>query len=347
MATDETPAKLGYSMPAEWEQHKGTWISWPKDKDSFPGKILEQVEKIYIQMIEALQEHEEVFILVNDNEWKEKVTNKLDDNGVKTKNMVFHKIKSVDVWTRDYGPIFLKNKNGGMAAAKWIFNSWGGKYDELKPDDKAGVEIVKASKVKTFNPGIILEGGSIDVNGKGTLLTTEQCLLNKNRNNHMKKSQIEDYLKKYLGVENIIWLKEGIAGDDTDGHVDDVARFVDENTVVCATEEDTEDENYTTLKRNFEILKESLNQNSDKLNVVELPMPGKVMSEYGRLPASYANFYIANKSVLLPVFNHENDEKAIEILQNLFPKRKIVPIYCTPLVHGFGGIHCATQQQPE
>ena len=340
------PHELGYHMPAEWEPHEGTWISWPKDKDSFPEKILEQVENIYLQMIQVLQKSEKVFLLVNDNKWEESVRDKFESNGVKTKNVVFHRIKSVDVWTRDYGPIFIKHKNGEVAATKWIFNAWGGKYDELKSDNKAGEEIVKASKAKVFTPDIILEGGSIDVNGKGTLLTTEGCLLNKNRNSKLSKTQIEEYLKNYLGVENFIWLKEGIAGDDTDGHVDDIARFVNENTVVCAFEDNPGDENYAALKRNFELLGKSKDQDGDRLNVVKLPMPGKVTYEQGRLPASYANFYIANKSILLPIFNHKNDKLAIGILQNLFPKKNIVPIYCTPLTYGFGAIHCVTQQQP-
>ena len=341
-----TPRELGYHMPAEWEPHEGTWISWPKDKDSFPGKILEQVESSYVKMIEALQKHEKIFLLVNDDKWEEHVKNKLESNGVKLKNVVFHKIKTADVWTRDYGPIFLKKIQGGIAATKWIFNAWGDKYDELKPDNDAGTEIARASNVKVFTSGMILEGGSIDVNGKGTLLTTEQCLLNKNRNYKLNKSQIEEYLKNYLGVENIVWLKEGIVGDDTDGHVDDIARFVNEDTVVCAFEDNTNDENYAALKKNFELLEKSRDQDGNKLNVIKLPMPGKVMSEYARLPASYSNFYIGNEVILLPTFNHKNDEKATDILQELFPKRKVVGIYSTPLVYGFGGIHCVTQQQP-
>ena len=338
----KTPKQLGYTMPAEWERHEGTWISWPKDPDSFPDKIIGKVEKVYFQMIGALQQNEKVFLLVNDGKWEDKVREKLSKANVSTKNIIFHHIKSVDVWTRDYAPIFVINKKvKKIAVTKWIFNAWGEKWEPLMPDNESGEEIAKKSGLDVFRPNIVLEGGSIDVNGKGKLITTEQCLLNKNRNPHLSRSQIEDYLKNYIGVDNIIWLKEGIAGDDTDGHVDDIVRFVNDNTVVCAVEDDPKDENYKVLKENFEILKKT------GLNVIALPMPKKISIPERRLPVSYANFYLGNNAVLLPIFNDKNDQKAISILQKCFPDRKVVPIYARDLVYGYGGIHCATQQQPK
>lgn len=342
------PKQLGYRMPAEWELHQGTWLSWPKDPDTFPSVIIEKVENAYCEIIKALQQNEKVNLLVNDKNWEDKVRNKLETKNISAKNVLFHHIKTVDVWTRDYGPIFIVNKNidkkneamKKIAITKWIFNAWGKKYEDLMYDNIAGEHIAKTIGLEVFSPEIILEGGSIDVNGKGTLLTTEQCLLNKNRNPHLTKSQIEQYLKDYLGIDNVIWLKDGVAGDDTDGHIDDIARFVNENTIVCAVEDDPKDENYKPLKENFEILKKT------GFNVIQLPMPKEISVPERRLPASYANFYIGNKVVLLPAFNDKNDKKAIEILQKCFPDRKIIPIQSKELVYGFGGIHCMTQQQP-
>ena len=331
---------LGYSMPAEWHKHEATWLSWPKDPDTFPPDIIEDVEDIYCQMIAALQQSEKVKILVNDITWEEKVCNKLEARGLTLKNVLFYHIKSIDVWIRDYAPIFVLNKKiKKKAAIKWIFNAWGGKYDDLLPDNKAGEQV--AEKLEIFKPNIILEGGSIDVNSAGTLLTTEQCLLNKNRNPQLTKAEIEKYLYDYLGVDKIIWLKEGIEGDDTDGHVDDITRFVNKNTVVSAVENNKSDANHKPLKENIEILKKA------GLNVVELPMPSAIRIPERRLPASYTNFYIGNECILLPTFKDKNDDSAISILQECFPKRKIVPIYARDLVYGYGGIHCVTMQDPK
>lgn len=334
------PKDLGFMMPAEWELHKSTWLSWPKDPETFPPEIIDSVEHIYSQMVKSLQEGEEVKILVNNQDVAAEINNLLLSYGAGTKNVSFLSIKSVDVWTRDYAPIFVKNPKGQIATTKWIFNAWGNKYEQLKNDNEAGMGILKQVGLPYFETNIVLEGGSIDTNGKGVFLTTEQCLLNKNRNPSLTKDQIEAYLENFLGAEKIIWLKEGIAGDDTDGHVDDFARFVSEDTVVCAVEEDPKDENYNPLKEAFETLK------SNGLKVIPLPMPPKLELPERRLPASYANFYIGNSCVLLPVFNAPTDKKAIEVLQNCFPTRKVIPIVATDLVYGFGGIHCVTQQQP-
>jgi agmatine deiminase len=335
----ETPKKAGYRMPAEWEPHAGTWLSWPKDPVTFPDGILQNVEKTYVQIIGALQEHEKVNVLVNGGKWEEKVLKKLEAGAAAGRNVIFHRIKSVDVWARDYSPIFVKSAKG-IAAVKWVFNAWGGKYEDLKRDNETGESIAQKTGLSIFRPGIVLEGGSLDVNGKGALLTTEQCLLNKNRNPKLSKSQIEDYLMNYLGVDKIIWLKNGIEGDDTDGHVDDFARFIGKDTVICASEDNPNDENYRNLKENLDILRQS------GLEVVKLPMPSKIELPERRLPVSYANFYIANKAVLLPVFNDKNDAVAKKILESCFPGREIVPVPSRDLVYGYGGIHCATMQQP-
>ena len=249
-----------------------------------------------------------------------------------------------DVWFRDYGPIFVRNTKE-LAMVHWKFNSWGEKYEELLKDAQIPNIIGQEMKLPCFEPGIVLEGGSIDVNGLGTLLTTEQCLLNKNRNACLPKEQVEKYLEDYLGVNHVIWLRSGIAGDDTDGHVDDLARFVNPTTIVCAYE-DSDDENGKALKQNYQILCQSTDQNGKQLNIIKLPMPGNVEYKRKRLPASYTNFYIGNKTVLVPTFKSEKDKAALSILQKLFPERKVVGIDCRDLICGFGAIHCISQQQP-
>ncbi|MBI1884064.1 MAG: agmatine deiminase family protein [Chlamydiae bacterium] len=340
-------------MPAEWAPHEGTWLSWPKDPITWPEQLPE-VEEIYTQMIEYLTPNEKVFLLVNDEEAQQKVLEKLKKRNVLHKNLiprglenlVIHKIPTVDAWIRDYGPNFLIRQNE-LAFNHWIFNAWGDKYEELKKDTDVPQRLKPFLNVPSFEPGIVLEGGSIDVNGSGTCLTTEQCLLTPTRNPHLKKSEIENTLKDFLGVSNVIWLGEGIVGDDTDGHVDDIVRFVNPNTVVCALEEDPLDENYELLKENYRRLELAKNEKGEKLNVIPFPMPGVVSYEGDRLPASYANFYIANGVVLTPIFGHSNDEKALKTLQKLFANRKVIGIRCENMVIGLGAIHCVTQQQPK
>lgn len=333
-------------MPAEFEEQEGVWISFPKNRGTFPDEIIEKVEETFVKIIKTISEDEKIFLLV-DNEREEKRIQKIIGKGAVLENVIYHKIKSSDVWIRDYGPTFVKDSKGEVFAIKWTYNAYGNKYDDLKFDNSAGKEVAKASKKKIIDPQIILEGGSIEVNGKGTLITTEQCLLNQNRNSKLTKEEIETKLKDLLGVTNIIWLGEGVVGDDTDGHIDDIARFVDEKTIVCAYEENEKDENYLALKKDYEKLCESVDQEGKKFKVIKIPMPKPKFSKFGRVPASYANFLITNKSVLLPVFNDENDEVAIKILQKLMPQRRIVPIDCTYHVWGLGTIHCSSQQQPK
>jgi agmatine deiminase len=340
-----TPAALGFSMPAEWADHESTWLSWPKNPLTFPPAILPKVETAYVEMIEALARGERVDLLVDDEATEDRVRSKLSKG-----NVAFHEIKSADVWIRDYGPIFVKRKGGGssgVAATKWRFNAWGNKYDDLLGDDATGSRVAASTGLKAFETGVVLEGGSIDVNGRGTLLTTEQCLLNENRNPKLGKPELEALLRDNLGVSSVAWLERGIEGDDTDGHVDDIARFVDENTVVCMAEQDSSDANHEVLERNMAILKGHKDGQGRRLEVVPMAMPHYIDADGGRLPASYANFYVGNSAVLVPAFGDgRRDSAALETLSEFFHGRKVVPVDCRDLVYGFGGIHCVTQQQP-
>ena len=309
---------------------------------------IEAVEKAYTAIIKAIHESEIVNLLVKDKLAQKDVVDRLKSEKVDLHRIHFHVINYADVWFRDYGPTFVVRENEAgksVAAVNWIFNAWGEKYEELMGDSRIGGLINDDLKMERFLPGIVMEGGSIDVNGCGTVLTTEQCLLNKNRNPSLNKEKIESYLREYLGVQKVIWLKEGIAGDDTDGHVDDIARFVNPTTILCAYEDDPEDENFLPLKQNYELLCRETDQDGCPLKVIKLPMPGKVGAQR-RLPASYANFYIGNDVVMVPVFGHRNDSVALKIIGEAFPERKVVGINCREMVHGLGTVHCISQQQP-
>ncbi|HOV52731.1 MAG TPA: agmatine deiminase family protein, partial [Methanothrix sp.] len=323
LSLEDTPRQLGYHMPAEWERHEAIWLSWPYDLDSFPQ--IEKVERAYVDIIKAIHRSEIVNLLVKDELMLGRVVEMLRDAAIDLSKVKFHQMSYADVWFRDYGPTFVLNREerkGRLAMVNWIFNAWGEKYPELMADSRIPCLMNDDLLLDCFMPGIVLEGGSIDVNGCGTVLTTEQCLLNKNRNPSLSKEEIEAYLKEYLGVRKVIWLKKGIAGDDTDGHVDDIARFVNPNTVLCAYEEDPEDENYQVLKENYELLCQETDQDKGPLKVIKLPMPGFVGKER-RLPASYANFYIGNDVVLVPMFGHKNDKAAQKIIQEAFLDRKV------------------------
>lgn len=371
-----TPAELGYRMPAEWRRHAATWLSWPKDPETWPDRV-PQVEEIFLQMMAALAPQEIVNLLVDDAAAEAAIRARLGFPGLE--NIRFHQIPTVDSWIRDYGPNFLLAEPSSgkthivvnsleqalaeddklkfirhpVAFNDWIFNAWGNKYEELKQDDSIPARLESLLGVPRFKPGIVMEGGSIEVNGAGCVLTTEQCLLNSNRNPHLSKNEIEQHLRSYLGVEKVLWLGEGIVGDDTDGHIDDIARFVGPNVIVCAIEEDPEDANYKLLRDNLHRLRTMTDATGRRFEVVTLPMPGVVggtstdKRNLDRLPASYANFYIANEVVLAPVFGHANDSRALATLQKLFRDRRVVGINCEPLVWGMGTIHCVTQQQPK
>ena len=344
------PAELGYLMPAEWHRHKATWLSWPKDPETWPDRV-DQVEEVFLQMIEALAPHEVVNLLVDDAETEALVRGRCTFAAVD--NIRFHHIQTVDSWIRDYGPNFLIRNDGSVAYNDWRFNAWGNKYEELKKDDQIPQVLEPILQLPRFEPGIVMEGGSIDVDGAGCVLTTEQCLLNTNRNPELTKAEIEQTLKRYLGVSKVLWLGEGIVGDDTDGHIDDIARFVAPGVIICTREDDPDDANHELLEDNFKRLQRMTDSQGKEFEILSLPMPGIVGGtstdnrNLERLPASYANFYIANSVVLAPVFGHANDQRAIATLTHAFPTRRVVPINCEPLVWGMGTIHCVTQQQPE
>ncbi|MGH7773174.1 MAG: agmatine deiminase family protein [Candidatus Binatia bacterium] len=342
-----SPRRLGYHMPAEWEPHRSTWLAWPHNLETWPDQ-LELVKEIWAQMACVISRGEEVCLLVNDQQAQAEATKRLRDVGALMERVSVYRIPTVDVWMRDYGPTFVTKKGNERCLAfnDWVFNGWGGKYRSYEQDDSVAKAIAALLRVPVFESEIVLEGGSIDVNGCGTCLTTEQCLMNPNRNPHLGRTEIEQVLRDYLGVDHFIWLNRGIAGDDTDGHIDDIARFVNPTTIVCAFEEDSGDENYTALQENYERLQGARDQDGRRLNIVPLPLPGPVVYEGIRLPASYVNFYIANGIVLVPTYNHSNDQLALGILGDLFPDHKVFGIPCGSLVAGLGAIHCVTQQEP-
>lgn len=335
----------GYVMPAEWTQHDAIWLAWPYDPTTFPNRV-EKVENTYVQIIKEIHTGEEVNLFVRNEATKQKAIDMFKEAGISLPRVNFYVFDYADVWFRDYGPVFVKNPNHQLAMLHWNFNSWGEKYETLLKDKQIPEIINRYMKIPCFKPGIVLEGGSIDVNGEGTLLTTEQCLLNENRNPDLNKQQIEQYLSDYLGVYHFIWLKCGILGDDTDGHIDDLARFVNPTTVVCAYQENEDAADHEALTENYRILCQSKDQDGNPLKIVKLPMPHVISDEGYQLPASYTNFYIGNEKVLVPIFNDPHDKDALAILQYLFPTRKVVGIVCVDLVYGFGTLHCISQQQP-
>jgi agmatine deiminase len=345
------PVDLGYRMPAEWEPHEATWLAWPHKLASWPGKF-EPIPDVYARIVAALSPVERVRICVSGPEMEGEAREVLARNNALSDSVEFFHIPTNDAWIRDTGPIFVTRKGSGdngrgpVAVVDWLFNSWGGKYPPFDQDDVVPQRVAEALRLPLWEPGIVMEGGSIDVNGCGTLLTTESCLLNPNRNPHLTRQEIEEFLGAYLSVRKVLWLGEGIVGDDTDGHVDDITRFVGPSTVVTVVEDKKDDENHEPLQKNLALLKTMTDQDGRPLKVVTLPMPAPVEFEGERLPASYANFYIANKVVLLPVFNCAADKLAIETMQRVLPDRRVIPIDCTDLVLGLGAIHCASQQQP-
>jgi agmatine deiminase len=343
-----TPSALGFRMPAEWAPHRGTWLSWPHKGASWPGKF-EPVPGIFARMVRELARHEEVHINVGGPDMEEGVRALLQRERADLARIAFHDNPTNDAWCRDHGPIFVQRQVDGhreQAIVDWDYNAWGGKYPPYDLDDVIPTRIGRELGLPVFHPGIVMEGGSIDVNGQGTLLTTEACLLNPNRNPNLTRADIAARLRAYLGVDHILWLGDGIAGDDTDGHVDDLTRFVDPTTVVTVVEEDPGDENYLPLQENLQRLRSMRDQDGRPLRVELLPMPPALHHEGQRLPASYANFYIANGVVLLPGYDPERDAEARATLERLFPDRRVVVIDCTELVWGLGALHCVTQQWP-
>ena len=344
-SANKTPAQLGYRMPAEWEPHAATWLSWPRREGiSFPDSF-DLVLPALQEMIGALTESEQVCINVVNGAHEAEARAVLDELPHQ-ECITYYEIPTNEPWCRDHGPIFLtRDVDPKVAIVDWDYNAWGNKYPPFELDEVVPTRVAQLLKVPVFYPRMILEGGSIEVNGAGTLLTSESCLLNKNRNPRLSREEIEKRLRDFLGVREILWLGDGIEGDDTDGHIDDLARFVSETKVVTVVEEDSDDANCKPLQENLARLRD-MKVGGRKIDIVMLPMPRKIVREGMRLPASYANFYIANKVVLVPTFADPADKMALSILQDCFPNRRIVGIDCRELIWGLGTFHCLTQQQP-
>jgi agmatine deiminase len=327
-------------MPAEWEPHEATWIAWPHNREDWPGRFA-PVPWVYGEIVRKLSAVERVRILVDDRALLEQARRVLRKVGASLDAVEFHLCPTNRVWTRDFGPIFVRNRAGEVALTRWGFNAWA-KYDDWTLDVRVPAFVAGALRLRTFTPGMVLEGGSIEVNGQGLMLTTEECLLSdvQSRNPELTRRDLERHFREYLGIRRVIWLGRGIAGDDTHGHVDDIARFTAPDTVVAAWEADRSDPNHEPLRENAALLRKA------GLRVVKLPMPRPLYFAGQQLPASYANFYIANRLVLVPTFNDANDRLALNTLARLFPDREVVGINCTELILGLGALHCMTQQQP-
>ena len=342
-----TPAQQGYRMPAEWEPHTATWLSWPRRGGiSFPDSY-DAVLPALAKMVHALADSERVHINVRDADEEQTVREQLRRMHARTEHVSYFHIPTNEPWCRDHGPVFLTRADDPkLAVVDWGYNAWGWKYPPFDFDDDVPTRVAEKLGLPVFHPGIVMEGGSLEVNGSGTLLTTRSCLLNPNRNPDFSQKEIEAHLRDFLGVTNILWLGDGIEGDDTDGHIDDLTRFVSRTTVVTVVEENEEDANFLPLKENLAKLQEMDAEDGSPLEVKTLPMPGKIVRQGQRLPASYANFYIANRVVLLPVFSDNHDAWATSVLQTAFPDRRVIGIDCRELIWGLGAFHCLTQQQP-
>ena len=353
--SDQTPRQLGFRMPAEWARHTATWLAWPHNAEDWPGRF-QPIAWVYADIVRHLSKVEQVHILVNDAAAAKRARGFLQRVGAQLDQVHFHHWPTDRIWLRDSGPIFVKNEDK-LAITNWKFNAWA-KYNNWHLDDQVPAHVAGELHMQTFTPTVrlangtdhrlVLEGGSIDVNGAGLLLTTEECLLSEvqQRNPGVTREQLEEAFSGYLGIDQVLWLNRGCAGDDTHGHVDDVSRFVNENTIVTVVELNTGDENHLPLAENLDRLHAARNLDGQPFKIVELPMPAPVVFSGQRLPASYANFYIANGLVLVPTFNDPNDRHALNILAEQFPAHTVTGIHCGDFIWGLGALHCMTQQQP-
>jgi agmatine deiminase len=347
----KTPQALGFRMPAEWEPHEATWLGWPHELTDWPGKFA-PIPWAFAEIVRHLSQVERVYLLVENQESESRVRTILKKSGANLDAVDFFRVPTDRGWMRDSGPLCVRNQAGEVAYNHFAFNGWA-KYSNHKKDAAVVAKASQKLKYRIWQPvhkgrQVVLEGGSIDVNGRGTLLTTEECLLGKvqERNPGFTKEDYAQVFYQYFGVTNVLWLKNGIAGDDTHGHVDDLTRFVNPSTVVTIVEEDPKDVNFRPLQENLVLLQTMKDQDGRPFRVEKLPLPAPVFFDGQRLPASYANFYIANKIVIVPVFNDANDRVALNTLASLFPDREVVGIACRDLVLGLGTLHCMTQQQP-
>ncbi|MBX9733307.1 MAG: agmatine deiminase family protein [Chitinophagaceae bacterium] len=342
------PSSNGYFFPAEFAPHEATWLSWPHKEASWPGKI-DSIYPNYSLFVKYLAQSEKVRINVANEGMKMFAQAHLDKAGVNLDQVEFFLHPTNDAWCRDHGPAFIINPNAThkKAIVDWGYNAWGDKYPPYDLDDVIPTLIGEHFNLPVYHPGIVMEGGSVEFNGEGTVLTSTCCLLNPNRNPHLNQQQIEEYLCSYYGVQQVLWVEDGIVGDDTDGHIDDTVRFVNADTVLTVVEENKADENYTLLQTNLKQLHTMRLLNGKQLNIIELPMPDAVIHEDQRLPASYANFYIANKYVIVPTFRCAKDDKALSIITNCFKDREVVGIDSTDIIWGLGSFHCLSQQEPQ
>lgn len=342
-----TPKAAGYRFPAEFAPHDATWLSWPHKEASWPGKI-DAIYPYYAEFIKVLSTSERVCINVVDEKMKTFALGHISKAGADLHKVEFYFHPTNDAWCRDHGPAFLINPAVSVpkVVVDWGYNAWGGKYPPFDLDDHIPTLVANHYGIPVYYPGIVMEGGSVEFNGTGTVLTSTACLLNPNRNPQLNQEQIEGFLSDYYGVDQVLWVDEGIIGDDTDGHIDDTVRFVNEDTVITVVEPNKEDENHALLAHNLRQLKRMRLLNGKQLNIVELPMPEEVQYEDQRLPASYANFYIANESVIVPTFRSDRDDKALSIIQECFPTRRVIGIDSTEIIWGLGSFHCLSQQEP-
>ena len=348
------PRQLGYRMPAEWEPHEATWLAWPHNPEDWPGKF-QSIPWLYAELVRLLAERERVQLIVQDAAMERRVTGMLERGAARIERVVFHRWPTDRGWMRDSGPILVRNAAGKVGLTNWRFNGWA-KYDDWRLDAKIPGRVTKLLGLPAWQPVIqdrdgtkcVLEGGSIDVNGAGALLTTEECLLSdvQQRNPGVSREQLERVFHDYLGIEHVIWLGRGIAGDDTHGHVDDIARFAAPTTIIAAVEPNTNDPNHEPLAENLRRLKAARTLDGKQFTVAELPMPRPIVFRRQRVPASYANFYIANGVVLMPTFHDANDRVALNILAEAFPDREVIGVHSVDLIWGLGALHCMTQQQP-
>lgn len=346
--SNPTPKELGYSFPAEWAKHRATWLSYPHDGSySWPG-TLERIFPFYNRFIRELSKGEQVCINVRNEALKDKVIHDLESIGTDLTKITLLVHPTNDAWCRDHGPAFLLNPGAKerKVIVSWKYNAWGNKYDHDLDEQIPGL-VGKYLDIPVFYPGIVMEGGAVDFNGNGTVLTTTQCLLHENRNPGLFQHEIEEYLRNYYGVEQVLWLDEGIEGDDTNGHIDDITRFFREDAVVTMVEPNRSDSNHAILEENLKMLKSFRLINGKQLDIAEIPMPKPVIYEEQRLPASYANFYMANNQVIVPNFQCKEDDKAMRILEECFPERTIIGIDSVEIIWGLGSFHCLSQQEPE
>jgi agmatine deiminase len=343
----QTPKSLGYYFPAEFAKHDAVWLSWPHKEESWPGKIA-SIYPSYCAFVKTVALTEKVNINVATDKMRQGAVKMLELAGVDMSKVQFYLHPTNDAWCRDHGPTFLISNNAEhpKAIVDWNINAWGGKYPPFDLDDVIPTRIAEQLNLPVFYPDIIMEGGSVDFNGAGTVITSTCCLLNENRNPHLQQAQIEQYLGDYYGIEQVLWVSEGIVGDDTDGHIDDTVRFVNEDTVLTVVESNVLSENFDLLQKNLKELKAMRLADGKQLNIVELPMPADVIYEGQLLPASYANFYISNGHVIVPTYQCAQDDKAMQIIQSCFPTREVVGIDSTDIIWGLGSFHCLSQQEP-